>query len=359
MVRVIGFDVGGVNTKAAYMETEGGKVIELRTASEYFPVWRRSLDQLPVMLGGLLDQLKGSSGLDGVGLTMTAELSDAYRTKREGVHHILGCMERILDDVPGFILDVDAELRTIEAAKREPLEVAAANWAATGWMVSQRMSDCIVVDIGSTSTSIIPVVDGEIAARGRNDLEKLMKGELVYTGSLRTNVAAILDSISLRGEPARVSSELFAQSGDVHLILGNIGEGDYTVDTADGRERTREEAMARLARVVCADIEMLSEQEIIDIAKQVHDEQVEQVAGGLKQAYDGVKHSLKSEPPVVVTGLGREFLAKAAAQRAGFKEIVDLGEVMGADAALVSPSVGVALITASRLEGRTVKWMQR
>jgi uncharacterized hydantoinase/oxoprolinase family protein len=60
-----------------------------------------------------------------------------------------------------------------------------------------------------------------------------------------------------------------------------------------------------------------------------------------------------------VTGLGREFLAKAAAQRAGFKEIVDLGEVMGADAALVSPSVGVALMTASRLEGRTVQWMRR
>ncbi len=359
MVRVIGFDVGGVNTKAAYVETEGRKVIELRTASEYFPVWRRSLDQLPVMLGGILEQLKGSSGLDGVGLTMTAELSDAYRTKREGVHHILGCMEQVLDGVPGFVLDVDAELRTVEGARSEPLAVAAANWAATGWMVSQRMRDCIIVDIGSTSTSIIPVIDGEIAARGRNDLEKLTNGELVYTGSLRTNVAAIVDSITLRGGQARVSSELFAQSGDVHLILGNIGEGDYTVDTADGRERTREEAMARLARVVCADIEMLSEQEIVDIAKQVCDGQVEQVAGGLKQVYGGLKPDFKREPPIVVTGLGREFLAKAAAQRSGFKEIVDLGEVMGADAALVSPSVGVALMTASRLEGRTVQWMQR
>jgi probable H4MPT-linked C1 transfer pathway protein len=359
MVRVIGFDVGGVNTKAAYVETEGGSVVELRTASEYFPVWRRSLDQLPVMLGGLIEQLKGSPGLDGVGLTMTAELSDAYRTKREGVHHILGCIEQVLDGVLGFILDVDADLRTVETARREPLAVAAANWAATGWMVSQRMRDCIVVDIGSTSTSIIPVVDGEIAARGRNDLEKLMNGELVYTGSLRTNVAAIVDSISIRGGRARVSSELFAQSGDVHLILGNIGEGDYTVDTADGREGTRAESMARLARVVCADIEMLSEREIVDIAKQVYEGQVEQVAGGLKQVYDGLKPDFKREPPVVVTGLGREFLAKAAAQRAGFKEIVDLGEVMGADAALVSPSVGVALMTASRLEGRTVQWMRR
>lgn len=359
MVNVIGFDVGGVNTKAAYVETDGGKVVELRTASEYFPVWRRSLDQLPGMLRGLMGQLKGSSGLDGVGLTMTAELSDAYRTKREGVHHILGCMEQILDGVPGFVLDVDAELITVEAANREPLTVAAANWAATGWMVSQRMRDCIVVDIGSTSTSIIPVVDGGIAARGRNDLEKLMNGELVYTGSLRTNVAAIVDSISLHGGQARVSSELFAQSGDVHLILGNIGEGDYTVDTADGRDNTRAEAMARLARVICADIEMLSEQEIVDIAKQVCDGQVELVAGGLKQVYDGLKPAFKRVPPVVVTGLGREFLAKTAAQRAGFKEIVDLGEVMGADAALVSPSVGVALMTASRLEGRTVQWMRR
>ena len=359
MVKVIGFDVGGVNTKAAYVETEGGKVIELRTASEYFPAWRRSLEQLPVMLGGLLERLKGSSGLDGVGLTMTAELSDAYRTKREGVRHILGCMEQILEGVPGFVLDVDARLRTVEAARREPLAVAAANWAATGWMVSQRVRDCIVVDIGSTSTSIIPVVDGELAARGRNDLEKLMNGELVYTGSLRTNVAAIVDSISLRGGQARVSSELFAQSGDIHLILGNIGEDDYTVDTADGREKTRAESLARLARVVCADIEMLREEEIVDIAEQVYNGQVEQVAGGLTQAYEGLKPDFKREPPVVVTGLGREFLAKAAARRAGFKEIVNLGDMMGADAALVSPSVGVALMTASSLEGMTVQWMQR
>jgi probable H4MPT-linked C1 transfer pathway protein len=359
MVRVVGFDVGGVNTKAAYVATEGGSLVELRMTSEYFPVWRRSLDNLPVMLGGLIEQLKESTGLDGVGLTMTAELSDAYRTKREGVYHILDSMEQILDGVPGFILDVDAGLRSVEAARGEPLAVAAANWAATGWMVSQMVRNCIIVDIGSTSTSIIPVVDGMIAARGRNDLEKLMTGELVYTGSLRTNVAAIVESIRLRGGEARVSSELFAQSGDVHLILGNIGESDYTVDTADGRDRTKEESMARLARVVCADTEMLGEEETVDIAKQVYDAQVEQVAGGLRQVHDGLKHRIESEPPVMVTGLGRDFLAKAAASRAGFKEIVNFGDVMGADAALVSPSVGVALMMASKLEGRTIQWMRR
>ena len=99
MVNILGFDVGGVNTKAAYVETDGDLVVKGKTASQYFPIWKRSLDQLPVMLDGLLKQLRGPSRLDGVSLTMTAELSDAYRTKREGVNHILGSIEQILNGI--------------------------------------------------------------------------------------------------------------------------------------------------------------------------------------------------------------------------------------------------------------------
>jgi probable H4MPT-linked C1 transfer pathway protein len=101
-------------------------------------------------------------------------------------------------------------------------------------------------------------------------LEKLVNGELVYTGALRTNVAAIVNAVPVRGGMARVSSELFATSGDVHLVLGNIGEEDFSTDTADGRGKSRAEALARLARVVCADVEMLSEGEIVRIAEHVY-----------------------------------------------------------------------------------------
>ena len=85
-------------------------------------------------------------------------------------------------------------------------------------------------------------------ARGKTDLEKLMCGELVYTGSLRTNVAAIVHSIPIRNGVAGVASELFALSGDVHLVLGNISEEDYTSETADGRGKTVPEALARLSQ---------------------------------------------------------------------------------------------------------------
>jgi probable H4MPT-linked C1 transfer pathway protein len=355
LVSVIGWDIGGANTKAAFMRTKNGCVEELKTAIEYFPVWKDP-NKLASVLLALKERLSGTAKLEGVGLTMTAELSDAYQTKREGVNHILSGAAQAFTGVPVFVLDVDAMLRPIKSAKSEPLRVAAANWAATGWLVSQLIKTCVVIDVGSTSTSIIPVVDGRIVAAGKTDLEKLMNGELVYTGSLRTNVAAIVSSVPLRDGAARVSSELFAQSGDVHLVLGNITEEEYTTETADGRGKTRREAMARLARVVCADIEMLTEQEIVQIARRIHSKQIEQVAEGLSQVYSRTKTLTAEKIPLIITGIGKDFIAKTAAHKIRIDRIIDLGKLVKNDLVMASPAVGVALMEASKIEGRTVKW---
>ena len=355
LVSVIGWDIGGANTKAAFIRTKDGSVEELKTGIEYFPVWKDP-NKLANILLTLKERLSGTAKLDCMGLTMTAELSDTYQTKREGVNHILTCAAEAFAGVPVFVLDVDAKLRPLESAKSEPLRVAAANWAATGWLVSQLIKTCVVMDVGSTSTSIIPVVEGRIVAAGKTDLEKLMNGELVYTGSLRTNVAATVRSVPLRDGVARVSSELFAQSGDVHLVLGNITEAEYTTETADGRGKTRREALARLARVVCADVEMLSEEEIVQIARYVYNRQVEQVAEGLSQVYSRIKTLTAEKIPLVVTGIGKDFIAKIAAKKVRVDTVIDLGKLVRDDLVTVSPAVGVALMAASKLEGRTVKW---
>ena len=128
------------------------------------------------------------------------------------------------------------------------LKYAAANWAATGWLVAQKVKDCVVVDVGSTSASIIPIVDGQVAAKGKTDLDKLICGELVYTGSLRTNVAAIVTFVPVKNCIAGVASELFALSGDVHLVIRqHHRDTDYTCETADGRGKKLPEALARIS----------------------------------------------------------------------------------------------------------------
>jgi len=319
-------------------------------------VWKNP-EKLGKILTKLARRLNRSKFLDLVAVTMTAELSDAYRTKREGVKRILIQIEKAFPSTQTLILDVGSQLRTTQEARAKPIKVAAANWAATGLMISQLKKDCLAIDVGSTTTSIIPILNGVVAAEAKTDLEKLTNGELIYTGTLRTNVAATVQNIPVRGGTARVSSELFAQSADIHLILGHISEKEYTVETADGKGINRNDSLARLARVVCADIEMLSEQEIVAMAQYVYEMQIEQIATGLRQVRGRIDKREK-KIAVVVTGLGRNFLARKAALNAGFSEIVDFGDLVGVDVTRVSTAFAVALIGASHIERRAICWLQ-
>jgi probable H4MPT-linked C1 transfer pathway protein len=355
MVNVLGLDIGGANTKASFLKIKNGQVQEHKTVLQYFPVWKNSKSMLSTVLQNIKQTLVGTAELDAVAVTITAERSDAYQTKKEGINHVLDCVCQVFGESKVSVLDVDANLLSVRQARTSPLQVSSANWAATGWMVSRLFQNCIAIDVGSTTTSIIPVVDGNVVALGKTDLEKLQNGELVYSGSLRTNVAAVVYCIPVRGVMTHVSSELFAQTGDVHLILGNITEQDYTAETVDGRGKTEKEAQARLARVVCADTDILSVQEIVEMAQYVYNKQVEQISNGLNQVYIRTK-TQTTEPVAVVSGLGREFLARKAAKTVGFTNVVDLQQHLGAEACVVSPSVGVALLAASRLEGKTVEW---
>ena len=354
MINAISYDIGGANTKAAFITTKDGKLLDAKVAVEYFPIWKEPENLVNVLLA--LKNRLGVGRLDGLGITMTAELSDVYTTKSEGVHKILSCVKRVFPNLPICVLSTDAKLISFTEAEETPLIVAAANWAATGWLVGQRLKDCVVVDVGSTSASIIPVIGGKVVAKGKTDLEKLICGELVYTGSLRTNVATIVHSVPIRGEVAGVASELFALPADVHLVLGNITEKEYTCETADGRGKTLPDALARLARVVCADSEMLPQKEIMEIAKYIYGKQVAQVSEGLKKVYSRAKNLTSDLIPVVVTGLGKDFIARKAAEKIGVEAIVDLGALLQNCAVMATPAFGVSLMVATKIGGEVVTW---
>lgn len=325
-------------------------------ASEYFPIWK-NLSKLPQVLRGLRRKLAATTP-DAVAATMTAELSDVYKNKQEGVNHILDCLEATFPKASLYIVEAGGTLISPSEARRRPLRVAAANWAATGWMMSQLFNNCALIDVGSTTTTIVPIVAGKVAAEGLTDLEKLANGELVYTGVLRTNIAAVVQSIPLRDKKVMVSSELFATTGDVHLLLGNITAEGYNVETADGRGRTKAEAAARIARVLCADTDMLTAKEVMGVAGYVAEQQIAQVAEALQEVLSRRKSRGKETQPIVVTGIGRGFLARRAAERCGCENIIDLGELAGAEASTATPAIATALMAANTLERlRLREWL--
>jgi probable H4MPT-linked C1 transfer pathway protein len=181
---------------------------------------------------------------------------------------------------------------------------------ATALAVAEEHPDALLIDVGSTTADLIPIAGGRIAASGRNDLERLLAGELVYTGALRTNLAAITPRVPVRGGWCPVASELFAISGDVHLVLGLVET--YDGPTPDARPATVEFARERIARLVCSDVDQLDDAEIDAIAAYVHGEQVRQIAEAAGR---------QSEALVVAAGTGA-FLAREVAARLG-RPVVD------------------------------------
>jgi probable H4MPT-linked C1 transfer pathway protein len=332
--RVLGWDIGGVNTKAVLFPL-------LESRSVPFEI-RHDPSALGPMLRGLARELGAEGAPQAV--TMTAELSQAFRTKREGVGVVLDGVEAAFPGAELHVYTVGGRFLTPAQARSLPLEVAASNWAATARLVARFVADCILIDIGTTSTDIIPIARGGVVASGRTDPERLATGELVYTGALRTPCEAVAAEVPLEGVPCAVSADGFALIGDVHLWTGRLAPEDYTVRTPDGRPATREFAGERLARVVCADREMLSEAAISEIAVSLAEAQARRVAAAIGRVRSRHPHL----DLAVVTGLG-DFIAADAARRAGL-EVVFLTDRLGI-AARTAPAAAVAWLLAEALWG--------
>ena len=83
----IGWDIGGVNTKVAHVD--GGAVLSVR--GRPYEIQRDPRALVPLLLQ-MRDDVGAADAIPHA-VTMTAELSQIFRTKREGVRFVIHAME--------------------------------------------------------------------------------------------------------------------------------------------------------------------------------------------------------------------------------------------------------------------------
>lgn len=342
---VIGWDIGGVNTKAVRWEGGRGDESRLEVRSAPYEI-QRDPHALASILRRVAAELGGGPARTHA-VTMTAELSQAFRTKREGVGFVLGAVARAFPDEEILVYTAGGEFIGPEEARRRPLDVAASNWAATARLVARSVPDCLVIDIGTTTTDIVPVAGGRVVAAGWTDPDRLSSGELVYTGALRTPAEAVAAAVPFRGGACAVSADGFALIGDAHLWTGRLRSEDYSVRPPDGRPATREYAGERLARVVCADREMLDDEAIDAIAGALAEAQLDSVARAIRR----VRERHRGHDTAVVTGLG-EWIAAEAARWCGLG-VIRLADRLGEPAARTASAAAVACLLGDSRTGWT------
>jgi len=300
MLKVLGLDVGGVHIKHSLVRV--GKKTGFK-ARETIPF---------EIFGGkdrltpLLETIRRRHNPDCVSLTMTGELSDVFRNRRDGVRWIAKAVHKAMANLEIRVVDVDGRLVSYHDAMDTPERVASANWAATAGWVSMGVKDGIVLDVGSTTTDILPIRNHKPCARGKSDIDRLKNGELMYTGCLRTNASFVAPVVRLGGKRVSTCPEHFAIIGDAHLFLGELKPKQYTTSTPDGRGKTKSAAAARLARLVLSEPDELGFERVESIARQVVDVQVDNLAKAVKRIAGRFKAA--DRIPVILVGPGRLYL---------------------------------------------------
>ena len=342
-MKILGLDIGGANTDCTIIELKNNEIISMKNDREYFPMWKNNT-QLQEYLHKLTEN---DPDIDVICVSMTAELADGYTSKKEGVLDISHQVIKVFDEKIVYFVTFDG-LKTYDELKKNPLSAAAANWIGTAEIIKYIEKNCIFMDIGSTTTDIIPIKNHKEYALGHTDLERLSTGELIYTGMLRTNLTSIVHTVPIHNKNTRVSSELFSITADVHRILGNIEEDEYTCPTPDGNKKDIISCKRRLARLVCADLDSLEDEEIIKLAEYIEKKQIDQIYSGLKEVVERTK--IKT---VLITSIGHGNLCEKAAKKLNLN-IISLDKYMSKKATNVLTAIGAIQMYLDNLNEKIV-----
>ncbi len=327
----LALDIGGANLKAA--DGEGFAV------SHPFPMWE-SPRQLVDALRSLVSL---QPKVDHVAATMTGELADCFTTKIQGVTYILQALTTAADGRHTRVYLTNGKLVSLQTAMRQPLLAAASNWHALANFAGRYAPEgtALLIDIGSTTCDMIPIVDGLPVTIGHTDPNRMINGELIYTGVERSPVCAISQWVPWRGRKCPLAHELFATMWDVYLTLGDLPEEPANRFTADRRAATKEAARDRLARAICADREMFTETDARQAATALAQAQVKRIAAIAVQLIARLQ-----QPPhtVVISGKG-EFLARRVLDKLKLKStVVSLTKELGPELSQCAPAHALAVL---------------
>ncbi|MBC6414085.1 MAG: hypothetical protein GDA45_04020 [Chromatiales bacterium] len=244
--RYIGWDIGGAHLKVAQILSTGN--IEA-VRQIVCPLWC-GIDKLEDAYYSLCNEIPTLADVSSNSVhvvTMTGELTDGFNDREQGVCSILSTMQRLL--AYSFLVYTSDRGIINNKTITDTASVASMNWRASAEWLAVRYDEGMLVDMGSTTTDIVPFKSGRIAVRGYDDATRMQCGELIYSGISRTPVMAIAEQFIINGISHPIMAESFSTIADVYRILDNLEEDRDLYPTSDNADKTIASSARRLERM--------------------------------------------------------------------------------------------------------------
>jgi probable H4MPT-linked C1 transfer pathway protein len=306
---IVGWDIGGAHVKVVAMDENGTiKAVMQRLC----PLWQ-GLEHLKTAVEDIKARLQlSANGLHA--LTMTGEMVDLFAGRDDGVKQILAVMADYLGGLEVLIFAGRHGLMALEQITPAYYPaIASANWLASAdWAAQTSSTDGLFIDIGSTTTDILAINNGQVLIEGLTDYDRLCSQELIYTGIVRTPIMAVAQMVVDQGRGVGIMAEYFATMADVYRLTGELNEAHDLTPTADGAGKTETESARRLARMIGCDYDESELTRWRQLAWQIKEMQLAKLISAAQQV---LRQQEKSATLTIVgAGIGR-FLACQIAQR--------------------------------------------
>ena len=342
MQNIIGWDVGGAHLKAVRLE----KGIVTKAVQIPCPLWL-GLGELDRAFADA-EAAIGRAPFNAI--TMTGECCDAFATRAEGVVGLSAIMVRLLSPRRALFYAGRSGFVGDRQVADHASEIASANWHASAVLTGMRTRAALFIDMGSTTTDIIPVANGRPASLGYTDAERLAHGELVYSGIARSFLMAGPKLVPFAGRWTPLLNEWFATMADVHRILGQLPEGADVMDAADGREKSKAASHARLARMIGRDSGEADDAAWDQLAQFFAEAQLRDIMDAAALVLS--RGLLHASAPVVGAGAGRGVIRELAARIGrtfiAFDDLIEAVPEARSKACDCAPASAVALLAAAQ-----------
>lgn len=303
---IVGWDVGGAHLKAAVLDQRGHIVSVLQKPC---PLWRG----VAALHQAVEEQLQELPAADLHAITMTGELVDSFSSREQGVQAIVSVMQDRLGPVPLCIYAGTAGFLQPEDINADQImSIASANWLASATLAAQIAGQGLFVDIGSTTTDLLLLQDQQVVNIGYSDYERLVSGELFYTGVVRTSVMAVARSAQFNALQMNLMAEHFATMADVYRLNGDLNEAHDQSDTADGAEKSLLASARRLSRMTGYEFDVKDMALWHDFALHLKGIQKQQLKQACLRQLDG--RDVAENIGLIGAGIGRFLLAEIATE---------------------------------------------